>query len=366
MAGELATRSKLSAGPLRAAGNLLVRPWVYWLFHSWRLFGYGFLLPPLFAVYPLRTAAGILTYVAVHRKEWWQRTVHSFFGYAASRRHSFVNPSKHLIRDDQRYLWCLHPHGVLADGWHSIIARNEDAFSNSGNGPPDVGRKIALCFAPIIQHVPVHQEMYRDKCGSADKKSITRWWKTSDTDPALIPGGFAEAVFANSAERKIEYSYLKGRKGFVRIGIEEGKDIVPVYTFRQNWMYRTPSTLRGLRARISQNYFIGLVPFLGWMGTSMPLTDDTTTVVFPPFPASSYKTSQLDEAHAAYLDHLKKYFDEYKAAYGMGDVELVFIGSDFQDDDWAAKALSRVGLISRHTVAGANVPKVAPAPRSRL
>ena len=31
----------------------------------------------------------------------------------------------------------------------------------------------------------------------------TRWWKTTDTDPALIPGGFAEACFASSAERKV-------------------------------------------------------------------------------------------------------------------------------------------------------------------
>lgn len=345
-----------AVAPLSSTGSTLLRPALYWLFHSWRLFGYGFLVPPLLVLRPVKTVAAILAYMAVHRQAWWQRTVHRALGQGASRRHRIVNPSKHLLKDDQRYLWCLHPHGVLADGWHSVIARNLDSFEDGGNGPPEIGRKIALCFAPIIQHVPVHQEMYRDKCGSADKKAITQWWKTPDTDPALIPGGFAESVFANAGERDVEYSYLKGRKGFMRICIEEGKDIVPCYTFGVNKMYRSTKLLRGARAKISQHYFIGLVPFLGWMGTSMPLTDETTTVVFPPFSVSQYAISQLDEAHAAYLEHLKKHFDLHKASYGMDGVELQFIGSDFQDDGWIAEALCRIGLL----------PKGAVAPRSRL
>ena len=108
----------------------------------------------------------------------------------------------------------------------------------------------------------------------------------------------------------------------MRIAVEEGKNIVPCYTFRQSWMYRTPRTLRAARARLSQHIFVGIIPFFGWMGTSMPLTDKTTTVVFPPFPASEYKPDQVDAAHAGYLEHLKKYFDLYKGRFGMKDVEL--------------------------------------------
>ncbi|OLQ10151.1 Diacylglycerol O-acyltransferase 2 [Symbiodinium microadriaticum] len=343
----------------------LLRPPIYWLFHSWRLFGYGVLIPPLLVYQPLKTLAGIVAYTAVHRQRWWQQSVHRFFGYGASRRHRIVNEHTDVIKDDKRYLWSLHPHGLLADGWHSLIARNLESFADSGKGPPAIGRKIALCFAPVIQHVPVHQEMYRDLCTSASRRDIVKWWKTADTDPALIPGGFSEAVFVNSAERKYEYSYLKNRKGFVRIAVEEGKNIVPCYTFRQSWMYRTPRTLRAARARLSQHIFVGIIPFFGWMGTSMPLTDKTTTVVFPPFPASEYKPDQVDAAHAGYLEHLKKYFDLYKGRFGMKDVELVFIGNDFKDDDWAARALHRMGLLSSHVVATEPLPPLRP-PRSRL
>mmetsp|Transcript_34383 Transcript_34383/g.79266 ORF Transcript_34383/g.79266 Transcript_34383/m.79266 type:complete len:362 (+) Transcript_34383:29-1114(+) len=361
MADAMAVRPSSGNLASQALTRLLRAP-LYWLFHSWRLFGYGALLPPLLVFRPLKTLAAIAAYAAIHRKRWWQQTVHRTLGFGASRRHRTQNEYAHLIKDDKRYLWSLHPHGLLADGWHSVIARNLSSFDTAGRGPPGVGRKVALCFAPVIQHVPVHQEMYRDLCTSAGRKDIVKWWKTPDTDPALIPGGFSESVFANSAERKYEYSYLKGRKGFIRIAVEEGKDIVPCYTFRQNWMYRTPRTLRGLRARLSQYFFIGMVPFFGWMGTSMPLTDKTTCVVFPPFPASSYNKDQVDEAHAAYLEHLKKYFDLHKSQYGMRNVELVFIGHDFKDDDWAARALHRLGVLSSQVV----VTQPETALRSRL
>ncbi|CAJ1398620.1 unnamed protein product [Effrenium voratum] len=350
-----------------SALELLARPPIYWLFHSWRLFGYSVLIPPMLAYKPLPTLALFAAYASVHRKKWWQENAHRILGFGASRRHRIVNENQHLIREDQRYLFALHPHGLLADGWHSIVARNLDSFDENANGPPSVGRKIALCFAPVIQHVPVHQEMYRNLCCSADRASIVKWWKTKDTDPALIPGGFAEACFASSAERQVEYSYLKGRKGFVKICIEEGKDIIPCYTFGVNWMYRTPRSLRGLRARLSQKIFVGVIPFFGFMGTSMPLTDETTTVVFPPFEASRYTPAQLDKAHEAYMAHLKKHFDLNKAKYGMAEVELVFVGNDYKDTDWAARALHRLGLLSGHVVGPAptKAPPV-PAPLSRL
>lgn len=277
--------------------------------------------------------------------------MHKLLGYGASRRHRIRNVAGDALRSDKRYLFSLHPHSILADGWHSLIARDPSSFDEGGCGPPEVGRKIALCFAPVIQHIPVHQEMYRDKCGSADKNAILKWWATPDTDPALIPGGFAESIFANAAEKRYEYSYIKDRKGFVRICLDAQKDIVPCYTFRSTWMYNNPAILQGWRARFSQHYFIGLCWPMGKYGTSMPLTDETTTLVFPPFEVTRFTIDQLDEAHEAYMVHLKKYFDMYKGAYGMPGVELVFIGKDFKDTDPIARALGRLGVISKQLTA---------------
>eukprot|EP00927_Polykrikos_kofoidii_P077811 TRINITY_DN74717_c0_g1_i1.p1 TRINITY_DN74717_c0_g1~~TRINITY_DN74717_c0_g1_i1.p1 ORF type:complete len:380 (-),score=51.73 TRINITY_DN74717_c0_g1_i1:220-1359(-) len=349
---QLAAASRTSiprstgGGVVAKLGKTLCRPVLYWVFHSTRLFGYFFWLPLLLAVKPYRTLLGLFAYAVVHRKLWWQKIIHRAMGYGASRRHRMVNNVKHLIRDDKRYLWCSHPHGVLADGWHSIIAANVDSFAADGNGPTDIHRKTKLCFAPIIQHVPVHQEMYRELCGAADKKSVMDCWKT-DADPVLIPGGFAESVFASAGTKDVEYSYIKDRRGFIRICIEAGKDIVPMYGFRTSRMYHNPSILRGWRAQFSQHYFIAMVLPMGWLGTAMPLTDKTTTVIFPPFEASRYSLSQIGEAHEAYMAHLKHHFDANKAAYGMRDVKLEFIGNDFVDDDVIARGLRRLGVLKQ-------------------
>ena len=52
------------------------RPPIYWLFHSWRLFGYLYLLPPMLACKPLPTLAMLMAYASVHRERWWQQSVH--------------------------------------------------------------------------------------------------------------------------------------------------------------------------------------------------------------------------------------------------------------------------------------------------
>ena len=46
----------------------------------------------------------------------------------------------------------------------------------------------------------------------------------------MCPGGFSEAVFTD-ARNTVEYAYLKGRKGFVKLAIQAGVDIVSFSVF---------------------------------------------------------------------------------------------------------------------------------------
>mmetsp|Transcript_51581 Transcript_51581/g.110580 ORF Transcript_51581/g.110580 Transcript_51581/m.110580 type:complete len:350 (+) Transcript_51581:51-1100(+) len=334
----------------------VARPFLYWLFHSCRLFGYAAWGPVLLKFQPKLVLTALVAYATVMHQKWWQQLCHQALGLGASRRHRIVNEVPEQIDPKRKYLWCLHPHSVLMDGWHSLIAADPTAFEGP-TGPTEIGRPIKLCFAPIIKRVPVHQEMYRERCGSADAKSIVECFKT-DVDPALAPGGFSESVFANSAEKEVEYAYLKGRSGFVRLAIQNKVDIVPTYSFRASRMYYNPSVLRGARARFSQQYFAGLVMPMGWLGTAMPLTDRTTTVVFPPFPTSQYTEDQVWDAHAAYLVHLKHWFDHYKERFGMRGVRLEFVGKDFVDEDPLARVLRATGIMKAE--------KPAPLVQSKL
>ena len=83
------------------------------MFHHLRLFGWLPALSVAAVKAPAKTLALVAAYAAVHRQQWWQRGVHRFLGFGASRRSIALNPYKELYSKEQRYLCCIHPHGML-------------------------------------------------------------------------------------------------------------------------------------------------------------------------------------------------------------------------------------------------------------
>lgn len=170
-------------------------------------------------------------------------------------------------------------------------------------------------------------------------------------------GGFAEAVFTD-ARNMVEYSYLKGRKGFLKLAIEAGVDVLPVYMFGLNKLYHTPRGLRGLRARLAQKFALPMVIPSGWFGTNQPLDQSQVhTVIGTPFPASQYSLEEIDRAHADYCAVLKNLYDTYKDEYNDGK-PLVFIGKDFHDRDVIPSVFRRLGVHTSHVIPGTTLHKV--------
>lgn len=145
---------------------------------------------------------------------------------------------------------------------------------------------------------------------------------------ALAPGGFSEAVYTGYRENQ-EVSFILGRYGFIRIAIEHGVDIIPVYTYGMNSMYKLPDWKRHRRAVLSQKFSVPLLFFYGRGGTAVPLTEETVNVSFDPFPASTYKPEDYKQCHQDYCVYLKKCFDEYKhVSEYTKNSELLFAGRE--------------------------------------
>lgn len=51
---------------------------------------------------------------------------------------------------------------------------------------------------------------------------------------ALVPGGATEALYAGNGRHTLK---LKNRLGFIRLAMQSGIDVVPVYTFGENNTY---------------------------------------------------------------------------------------------------------------------------------
>jgi 1-acyl-sn-glycerol-3-phosphate acyltransferase len=218
------------------------------------------------------------------------------------------------------------------------------------------GFKFRSAAADQVAYLPLFRELTSpvdDKVlGVSKRELLDSFRKDPHTSIGIIPGGFSEAIFAD-ARNTVEYAYLKGRKGFIKLAIEAKVDIVIVYQFGLNRLYNTPRVQRGFRARLAQSLALPMTIPFGWLGTNQPLDDTNvyTVVDGTPFPASQYSLEEIDKAHADYCAHLKRLYDTYKDIYNEGR-PLVFIGKDFHDQDDISKAFRRLGVHTSHVIPG--------------
>ena len=292
------------------------------MLHSARVLGYApWLILSLYA-WPRRTASGILAYYTLRfTSPKWNETVRALMRMGSSCRPRLVRAQTAPYDPRRQYILAAHPHGVLNFGYWNLFCRfGLDLFD---------GLQLVMCMAPAVQWYPLYGEIFGSRATDASASTIRRVLRETSRTPALIPGGFSEAVYTN-ADPEVEYAYLLGRKGFVRLAIEAGVDIIPSYTYGLNDMYKTLEWARHWRAVKAQATGIPMVFWWGSWGPlfgNVPHTEDVTVCTFDPFPASRYTLEQVDEAHAAYLVYLRECFDSRKAEAGAAHKRLEFIGS---------------------------------------
>eukprot|EP00392_Amoebophrya_sp_AT5.2_P013530 g13654.t1 len=322
------------------------RPLAYYLVHSWRVYGF---LPALgygAITRPLATFLATLAFLALRlpRDSRVAKLVHAFAAYGSSSRPRFVRAQKepytkayfwpegegvaedvHGVtyewraggaaaaarRDDEdkeqiaaeepepQYIISLHPHGILCCGWFNLIGRFSRNWSDSDRLDLMDRLKLVLCFAPAVQHMPLHGDMYRQNCSDATSRTLARILsdKKERKSVAIAPGGFSEACYTGASENQ-EVAYLLERYGFIKLAIEQNVDIIPVYSFGNDAMYRSWDLwgTRHRRAVYAQKMGVPLVFWDGWDGlglTNIPKTEDVVTVSFDPFRIGKYRQEWL-------------------------------------------------------------------------
>eukprot|EP00602_Paraphysomonas_sp_CaronLab_P005346 CAMPEP_0185017988 /NCGR_PEP_ID=MMETSP1103-20130426/833_1 /TAXON_ID=36769 /ORGANISM="Paraphysomonas bandaiensis, Strain Caron Lab Isolate" /LENGTH=1086 /DNA_ID=CAMNT_0027547625 /DNA_START=99 /DNA_END=3356 /DNA_ORIENTATION=- len=150
-------------------------------------------------------------------------------------------------------------------------------------------------------------------CRPIDKKTFISTLN-SGRSVLLVPGGIGE-MFENSGSGT-EVLKVCGRKGFVRIAIQTGAQIVPCYTFG-NWELFEVFTPKAMHS-ISRILGVPLLMFWGRWGLPIPKRVPLLTVIGRPIqcPHDSNPSAELvNEYHEAYMRETKVLFDKYKNAY---------------------------------------------------
>ncbi|KAL4171523.1 hypothetical protein KRP22_009617 [Phytophthora ramorum] len=212
------------------------------------------------------------------------------------------------VETGTKNLFAFHPHGVLTCGF-------------SFNGAYHMGFERSACrwlsaenlfWFPLVRDILNWMEY--SSCAKANMLKFMR----KDQNVSIIPGGFEEATLYQRGKHRL---YLKKRFGFIKIALQHGYNVHPVYTFGEEYTYHAFPYLQSLRLQLNRFQIPGTLFFGDATCFYLPRNDvDLITVVGKPlrFPWIEHPTKEdVQKYQAQYVQALKDLFDSYKGVYAV-------------------------------------------------
>ncbi|EFJ26687.1 hypothetical protein SELMODRAFT_96204 [Selaginella moellendorffii] len=210
------------------------------------------------------------------------------------------------------YVFAVEPHSILPIGIISLC-------HYTGYMPFTKIRALAssAVFAtPILRHIWTWLGLV-----PASRKTFGKLLNDGYSC-IVVPGGVQECLYM---EHGHEVVFLKKRFGFVRVAIETGAPLVPVFCFGQTEAYKWWKPKGELYAKLSRA--IGFTPLVFWgmYGSPVPCQQEMYVAVGNPIEVT--KTSQPSREEVAnvlekFIVALQELFEKHKAAAGYKDTML--------------------------------------------
>lgn len=204
------------------------------------------------------------------------------------------------------YIVGAHPHGVFS--YVGVCAAVATMNADGGFGA-QLATKAPTAAASVLKVFP----LLKDVLGifgvlPADGKSLARQLKRGSV--VLYIGGMAE-LFRSSPKR--EAVFLKGRKGFIKLALREGADVIPVYLFGNTTVLSALTA--GPLAELSRRLGVSLTLFWGRFGLPLPKPVRLTYARGAPLGLPHIPQPTDDDVnawHAKYCEALVELFERYK------------------------------------------------------
>lgn len=151
----------------------------------------------------------------------------------------------------------------------------------------------------------------------------------------IAVGGSQEVIYARPGNYHV---VLKNRKGFIKLALQTGASLVPVFSFGENDIYNQPSNEPGTALRKFQDFiktFLGITPpivngrgFFQYSFGLIPLRIPIATVVGAPIDViknQSPTDKEIDELHKKFVESLAKLFSDHKSEFTSVHDEIQLI-----------------------------------------
>ncbi|GAB5372364.1 hypothetical protein AAMO2058_001658800 [Amorphochlora amoebiformis] len=193
--------------------------------------------------------------------------LHKYFNY---RRYNVADP-KVFPKPDKRYMLIEFPHGVFPVATILIATYFDEHYDHYKS----MGRSIRGITASVLFYIPwVRHFMAWLGALPATKKNFIDAFESAGSC-SVLPGGIAEMFLVNPHEERI---YFKKRFGYIKVAVESGVDIVPVYHFGNSMTLNVLGRSDFIRY-LSRKLKASLVLPYGKWGLPIPFRQQIVTVV---------------------------------------------------------------------------------------
>ncbi|DBB16583.1 hypothetical protein WJX82_009621 [Trebouxia sp. C0006] len=241
----------------------------------------------------------------VHSSVWdcWRR----YFQY------SYITPPLPYRSAEKHCLYTHFPHGSFPMGSWLSVGANKRQDSGMPERTYAFGASLLLAL-PIVRHV-------MSWMGVVPASKHVMLDVLSKASGGAMPEGIA-GIFTG-ASRAQERIYLSKRKGFVKVAMQAGADIVPTYILGQSqvFVYKGSETLsRRLRCAIGIFYGRWYLP--------IPNKIRLTVLVGKPINVAKIEdpdASQIEKLHAEVVQQVKDLYYSHRHLHGWEDRELEIV-----------------------------------------
>mmetsp|Transcript_7735 Transcript_7735/g.11261 ORF Transcript_7735/g.11261 Transcript_7735/m.11261 type:complete len:366 (+) Transcript_7735:44-1141(+) len=234
---------------------------------------------------------------------------------------------------------------VLED--ENAIGEIKDKAAIFACEPHDIIPYYAFAFNPILKRLPGHHGERNSVLVTSALfmlpfiRHVYTWVRANRVDKTtflgnlkkgesfcFIPGGVQEVMFMEEADDNEVILYLQKRKGFVKLALETGSPIVPVYCFGVAGSYGHWIPKGDFFNKLGRA--IGFLPLIYWGRFGIPYgipKPCQLTVVFGapidvPLEGGNVSKESVDKYHCQYLMEMEALFDRHKGDVGCGHMKL--------------------------------------------
>jgi hypothetical protein len=176
---------------------------------------------------------------------------------------------------DYQYIVAASPHGINSFN-HFIMMTNAAGFLSSIL--PVARRDLA---ASILFRIPVIRELILGLGNIDASKKYVQAALEYGYSLFVYPGGELEQLKTDSNSDIIEIPHSH-RRGFIKLALQYGCRILPVYTFGEEQLYHTSNLFIKQRMKLAKRFRIAITLNWGIWKSFLPLSSPLVTVVGKP------------------------------------------------------------------------------------